>query len=150
MKKWLKIWLIIWWSLFVAWWAWAGLTKTWVIPNFFNLEALEGHYCWPNKKYSREDNECYQKCKDWCTYEGCHIMGWSCSEACDMMCEVPKYENCISKCKKPKIEWYNRENYNLWYEQQAVKEKNWFWTSDMISYFWNYDMMSYYWNYDII
>ena len=40
MKKGLKIWLIVWWSLLVAWWAWAWLTKTWVIPNWLGIEAL--------------------------------------------------------------------------------------------------------------
>jgi len=40
MKKWLKIWLIVWWSLLVTWWAWAWLTKTWVIPNWFDVELL--------------------------------------------------------------------------------------------------------------
>ena len=40
MKKWLKIWLILWWSLLIAWWAWAWLTKAWVIPNWLWIKAL--------------------------------------------------------------------------------------------------------------
>ena len=40
MKKWLKIWLIVWWSLLFAWWAWAGLTKAWIIPNWLDFELL--------------------------------------------------------------------------------------------------------------
>ena len=40
MKKWRKIWVIVWWSLLVTWWAWAWLTKTWVIPNWFDIELL--------------------------------------------------------------------------------------------------------------
>lgn len=40
MKKWLKIWLIVWWSLLVAWWARAWLTKAGVIPNRLWIEAL--------------------------------------------------------------------------------------------------------------
>ena len=40
MKKGLKIWLIVWWSVVVAWWARAWLTKAWVIPNWFWIEAL--------------------------------------------------------------------------------------------------------------
>ena len=40
MKKWLKIWLIIWGSVVVLWWAWVWLTKAWVIPNWFNIEVL--------------------------------------------------------------------------------------------------------------
>jgi len=40
MKKWLKIWLIVWWSLLVAWWARAWLTKVWIIPNRLWIKAL--------------------------------------------------------------------------------------------------------------
>jgi len=40
MKRWRKIWLIVWWSVLIAWWAWAWLTKTWVIPNWFDIELL--------------------------------------------------------------------------------------------------------------
>lgn len=40
MKRGLKIWLIIWWSILIAWWVRAWLTKAWVIPNWFNIEIL--------------------------------------------------------------------------------------------------------------
>ena len=40
MKKGLKIWLIVWGSLLVIWWVWAWLTKTWVIPNWFDIKFL--------------------------------------------------------------------------------------------------------------
>ena len=40
MKKGLKIWLITWASVVLAWWAWAGLTKAWIIPNWFDIELL--------------------------------------------------------------------------------------------------------------
>ena len=40
MKKWLKIWFIIWASIIVAWWVWAWLTKIWTIPNWFNIDVL--------------------------------------------------------------------------------------------------------------
>ena len=40
MKKGLKIWLISWVSVLVAWWARAWLTKAGVIPNWFGIEAL--------------------------------------------------------------------------------------------------------------
>ena len=49
MKKWLKIWLIAWASILIAWWAWAWLTKTWVIPNWFDIELL----CPWNQKIDR-------------------------------------------------------------------------------------------------
>ena len=40
MKKSLKIWLITWASLLVAWWARAWLTKAGVIPNWLDIELL--------------------------------------------------------------------------------------------------------------
>ena len=40
MKKSLKIWLITWVSVLVAWWARAWLTKAWIIPNWFDIEFL--------------------------------------------------------------------------------------------------------------
>jgi len=46
MKRWRKIWLIVWWSVLIAWWAWAWLTKTWIIPNWFDIKLLcPGNYC---------------------------------------------------------------------------------------------------------
>ena len=57
MKKWRKIWLIVWGSLLVAWWAWAWLTKAWVIPNWFDIELL----CPWNQieNYTTESYGCY-------------------------------------------------------------------------------------------
>ena len=43
MKKGVKIWLIVWGFVLVAWWALAWLTKVWVIPNFTGLEALNSN-----------------------------------------------------------------------------------------------------------
>ena len=40
MKKWLKIWLIVWGSLIVIWWTRAWLTKAWIIPNWLWIEVL--------------------------------------------------------------------------------------------------------------
>lgn len=40
MKKWLKIWLIVWWSILITWWVRAWLTKIGIIPNWFDIEAL--------------------------------------------------------------------------------------------------------------
>ena len=39
-KKWIKVGLIIRLSLIAVWWAWAWLTKAWVIPNWFDIETL--------------------------------------------------------------------------------------------------------------
>ena len=58
MKKWWKIWLIVWWSLLLAWWAWAWLTKTWVIPNWLDIELL----CPWNKQTTKEIKN-YEDCK---------------------------------------------------------------------------------------
>ena len=40
MKRGFKIWLIAWASVLLVWWTWAWLTKVWVIPNRFWIEAL--------------------------------------------------------------------------------------------------------------
>ena len=58
MKKSLKIWLIVWWSLLIAWWAWAWLTKAWVIPNWFEIELL----C-PLEETTIKNTQNYMKCK---------------------------------------------------------------------------------------
>ena len=55
MKKWLKIWLIVWWSLLVVWWAWAGLTKAWIISNWFDI----GFLC-PNTDIDNYQNYGYE------------------------------------------------------------------------------------------
>ena len=67
MKKGLKIWLIAWWSLLVAWWAWAWLTKAWIIPNWFDIELL----CSGNKqeKPVEELHTQFMEWDYWC-YDG--------------------------------------------------------------------------------
>ena len=83
MKKSLKIWLIIWWSLLVVWWAWAWLTKTWIIPNWFEIEAL----CPWNEKYEDEINDISEeKYRNFSDEEEC----W----------------------KILKIKWYSQQNYD--------------------------------------
>ncbi len=54
--------------------------------------------CGPKHKVKWQDPQCYEKCMDWCSYEDCDIMGWSCWNECTLRCEPPKYENCISEC----------------------------------------------------
>ena len=77
MKKSLKIWLIIWTSILVAWWARAWLTKAGVIPNWLWIEALcncidchwKTFYIWwimyMVEWYSEDERK---KCCEW-TYE---------------------------------------------------------------------------------
>ena len=76
MKKWLKIWLIVWWSLLLTWWAWAWLTKAWIIPNWFDIEILCPWNCincnwqvfwhqpmfYPGEEFPKVD---WQKCCKW-------------------------------------------------------------------------------------
>lgn len=63
MKKSLKIGLIVWWSLLVIWWAWAWLTKAWIIPNWFWFEALcpninfDTLSVWNNENLIKEDHD---------------------------------------------------------------------------------------------
>jgi len=70
MKKWLKIWLIVWWSVLIVWWAWAGLTKIWIIPNWLDIELL----CPWNKESNIHH---WKECCDerWCFGE-CSIFDW--------------------------------------------------------------------------
>ena len=78
-SKWtkpLKIWLIAWASVVVTWWAWAGLTKAWVIPNWFGIEALcscvdcgwRVFYQWGFVRVWEKREEARKKCCEW-TYE---------------------------------------------------------------------------------
>ena len=62
MKKWLKIWLIVWWGLLVVWWVWAGLTKAWIIPNWFDIELL----CSGNKQEILVEEPHIQFMDYWC------------------------------------------------------------------------------------
>ena len=60
-------------------------------------------------------------------------MGRSCSNDCDIKCEVPKYEKCISKCNKPNVEWYDEKSYDLWYTKGRG--------SRGYAYYWDYDVV---------
>ena len=126
MKKWLKIWLIIWWSLFVAWWAWAGLTKTWVIPNWFDIEIL----CpWTSIETTdifdqdRKDPNCSEKCHKKCKKHGDELFWYLCWNDCISKCEIPKRNDCLDKCEMPNI-WedlefyYSEEDYRNWCKER--------------------------------
>lgn len=84
--------------------------------------------CWPDEKYDWEDEKCYQKCMNWCSYENCQLINASiCNNDCVAMCEIPRYENCMSKCEDLKIDWYDRQHYNEWLwsnVEDDVKESN--------------------------
>lgn len=75
------------------------------------VETLEKTRCWPDKNYDWKDEKCYKKCKKWCSYENCKVIGWDCHNECVVMCEIPKYENCISKCKDLEVDWYDEQHY---------------------------------------
>jgi len=70
MKKWLKIWLIVWCSLLVIWWTWAGLTKAWIIPNWLWIETLcPWNYCtdcqWKNFYEWEVPQINWKECCEW-------------------------------------------------------------------------------------
>ena len=77
--------------------------------------------CGPKHKVKWQDSQCYEKCMDWCSYEDCPIMGWDCWNECTLRCKTPKYENCISKCGDPKIDWYDKQHY---YERYSKNRKD--------------------------
>ncbi len=64
MKNWLKVWLIVGWSLLIALWTRAWLTKAWVLPNWFDIKILH------QKKSSHQPliipDEIYGCETDWC------------------------------------------------------------------------------------
>ena len=85
MKKSLKIWLIAWASLLVAWWSRIWLTKAGVIPNRFNIEIL-----WLKNENNKKANETHNV-ENWitdvessCSYECRRSLNWW--EFCGTFC----------------------------------------------------------------
>ena len=87
MKKWLKIWLIVWCSLLVAWWTRAWLTKVWVIPNWFSIELL----CpWNENKNEISERKKEIKIKhieSSCVYDCLPSFNWG-EEICGTWCSM--------------------------------------------------------------
>ena len=109
MKKWLKIWLTVWWSILVAWWAWAGLTKTWIIPNRFDIELLCS----------------WKSCIDcqWILFNKWQFPQIEWKECCKDTYEIFDYYECLNNIETLDIEplyieWYNEENYDNWCEMK--------------------------------
>ena len=78
--------------------------------------------CGPKNKVEWQDPQCYEKCMDWCSYEGCKR--WDCWAECTLICENPKYENCISKCKDLEVDWYDEQHYRERFSENKVWSKN--------------------------
>ena len=130
MKKWLKIWLIVWWSLLVVWWAWAWLTKTWVIPNWFDVEVL----CPKNS-----DNVTNFVIEDDCYKIRQEIKGYN-KNNYDTRCESKYWENCKSNSNDlllqviepiepnslKNLKYYNERISSEfeWYEEQIKEFEN--------------------------
>ena len=104
MKKSLKIGLIVWWSLLVIWWAWAWLTKAWIIPNRLDIEIL---CSWNENEWDENDKE----------YFHINVIDTSCSYSClpDFNWEMVCRDYCL---KKPIIYFYpiteTEVNIKLW------------------------------------
>ena len=84
MKKWLKIWLIVWWSLLVAWWARAWLTKAGIIPNWLGIEALCSCVNCNWKIFDEWDfpQKNWKECCEWTyTIQNCNKFGAKCRVA---------------------------------------------------------------------
>ena len=118
MKKSLKIWLITWASILVAWWARAWLTKAWIIPNWLGIELL----CpWNNavnlsRTYDRKDPQCSEKCNKGCEKHEDEPFWYLCWNNCITKCYIPKRENCLNNCETLGIlsEWYESCKYSCW------------------------------------
>lgn len=100
MKKCLKIWLIVWWSLLVIWWTWAWLAKVWIIPNWFEIEIL----CNWNESFLRENEKIYIAPKWY--YQ-------------DYYSNSYKHQRCIKECEDLSISWYTYS----WYIDWCFSEK---------------------------
>lgn len=88
---------------------------------YYNINKTS---CGPKHKVEWQDSQCYEKCMDWCSYEGCHILGWDCWNECTLRCETPKYESCISKCKDLEVDWYDEEHYYERFSENKVWSRN--------------------------
>jgi len=109
MKKSLKIWLITWASILVAWWARAWLTKAGVIPNWFEIEIL----CSWKESMTYIDCEKQERTKkDDCVDCKCQnfAVGWllepPMSDDWQRCCEWTYYYHVNSKADKPIIYLY--------------------------------------------
>ena len=40
------------------------------------------------------------------------------------MCETPKYENCISKCKDLEVDWYDEQHYYERFSKNEIWSRN--------------------------
>ena len=107
MKKVLKVLLYI--VLFLC--VWTLLTKLWVIPNWFNIKFVDANGCffWYEKKYWNCHRIWWPRYWWWF-----HLFGLWC-----LNCELfDAASECEEYYKMPDVEWYSRENYEMW-----VKEK---------------------------
>ena len=126
MKKGLKIWLIVWWSLLVAWWARAWLTKVWIVPNYFDIEFLcpwtsvnIDFWISDSWEYDRRDPDCSKKCYKECEKHEDEPFWYMCWNGCISKCEMPKWNNCLNSCEMPDMweeldSYYAEEDYRHW------------------------------------
>lgn len=108
MNKWL-LWTLIWlWTIVLLGWAWAVITKTWVIPNRFDIELLCPNSCLPGYEM---------------IYGHCHKVWWPRRWAwwC-LNCEYyDAAEECSKYYKMPNVKWYTQEGYNAWLDENYEK-----------------------------
>ena len=115
MKKGLKIWLIIWWSLLVTWWAWSGLTKTWVIPNRLWIEILCNWSGLSSDKYSLWENEK----NDTNNHDRFIAPKWYYQDSYN---NLNKYQRCVDECENISISWYTHNWYIDWCFSEKCEE----------------------------
>jgi len=102
MKKWLKIWLIIGWSLIITWCVCVWLAKIWAIHNQLGLELWCPWIGLTNvDNYDRTDPDCSIKCYKECEKYEDKPFWYLCWNGCITKCKKPKRDNCFSQCEMP-------------------------------------------------
>jgi len=113
MKKWLKVFLIIFATIRAILWVGAWLTKAGIIPNWLDIEIL----CpWTSIEITgifdqdRKDPNCSEKCHKECKKHEDEPFWYLCWNNCISKCEIPKRNDCLDKCEMPNI-WEDLEFY---------------------------------------
>jgi len=128
-KKRLKWSLTFLWIFIVLIWIRGWLTKAWIIPNRLGIELL----CPWKGEYTKEPDGNWE-CPNWyeLIYWECHEEWWphrwGSESAWTIWCLNCEYYDAADECSKyykmPKVEWYTKENYEVWVNLHYPENEN--------------------------
>lgn len=128
-KKRLKWSLTFLWIFIVLIWIRGWLTKAWIIPNRLGIELL----CPWKGEYTKEPDG-NGECPNWyeLIYWKCHEEWWphrwGSESAWTIWCLNCEYYDAADECSKyykmPKVEWYTKENYEVWVNLHYPENEN--------------------------